>query len=234
MPPKVAWEAAVMVYNLGLWRLTAWLAAAGVFLSLSNALAAQPSAQAAAPASVMVTVGDPMTATRAMVGGALDVLRDPHLPLNEKRDRLRALAESHLDFDSMAHATLGHHWSELNPEQRARFTRELRSFIENAYLSKIQDYSGQKVIFIREKLDGGTDGVVYSQWVGGGDEPVKLQFMLHRNNGEWQIYDLVADGVGVISNYRAQFSRVLDNHSFDTLINLLKLKDQQLAARLGK
>lgn len=221
-----------MLYSFASFRLSTRVAATSIFAFLAAILVMQPvnAAAAAQPAAM----ADPMLATKAMVGGALNILRDSQLPLTDKRERLRALADSNLDFDSMARATLGHHWSELTPEQRTRFTSEFKSFIENAYLSKIQDYSGQNVVFTREKLDGAGDGEVFSQWVGNGQEPVQLQFMLHRDNGEWKIYDLVADGVAITSNYRNQFNHVLDNQSFDSLISLLRLKDRQLAASLGK
>ncbi len=191
-------------------------------------------AQSATATQLAVASGDPMVATKALVDGALGVLRDPHLSLTEKREKLRALADAHLDFESMAHSTLDYHWSQLTPEQRNDFTRLFKDFIENAYLGKIQDYSGQKVIFVREKLDGPGKSEVWSKWVGNADEPDRLIFMLHRDNGQWKIYDLSVDGVGITSNYRTQFDHVLDNHSFDSLMTDLRMKNQQLAARLGK
>jgi phospholipid transport system substrate-binding protein len=221
-----------------MWSSVASGRLAGCIAALAVVLLAGFTAQtlpaAAGGQIAAATAQDPMKATQAMVEGALEILRDSHLNLNQKRDQLRTLAEAHLDFDSMARSTLGHHWSELTPEQRAQFTREFRSFIENAYLGKIQDYSGQKVVFTREKVDGAGQGEVFSQWVGGEDNPVQLNFMLHRESGQWKIYDLVIDGVGFTSNYRNQFSRVLDRQSFDSLIGLLRLKDRQLAAHLAQ
>lgn len=213
-----------------------WLSLGSARLSIAVVLIAGLTALPAAAGEHVVAAAaqDPMRATQGMVDGALSILRDSHLNLNDKREQLRALAEAHLDFDSMARSTLGYHWGELTPEQRAQFTREFKSFIENAYLGKIQDYSGQKVVFTHEQEDGAGRGEVFSKWVGGQDNPVQLNFMVHREAGEWKIYDLVIDGVGFTSNYRNQFSRVLDRQSFDSLISLLRLKDRQLAAHLAQ
>jgi phospholipid transport system substrate-binding protein len=230
-------EGTPMLYWVALSRFGACRAATVALLFLVAGFLAGPPAAFAAPQPSMAS-GDPMIATKALVDGALGILRDPHLSLHDRRERLRALADAHLDFDAMAHSTLGHHWSELTPEQRTRFTGLFRTFMENAYLGKIQDYSGQKVVFVREKLDGAGDSKVLSKWVANGasdgDEPDRLIFMLHRDNGEWKIYDLTVDGVGITSNYRNQFDRVLDNQSFDTLMSRLKMKNEALAARLGK
>jgi phospholipid transport system substrate-binding protein len=177
---------------------------------------------------------DPMMATKAMVNGALAVLRDPHVTLSDERDRLRAIAEAHLDFESMARSTLGYHWRDLTLDQRTRFTALFKSFIEDAYLSRIQDYSGQDVAFTRETMDGADYGEVYSQVVGNGDEPVELNFMLHRENGEWRIYDVAVDDISITANYRSQFNRVINDQGFDALMGVLTTKEQQLAAYLGK
>jgi phospholipid transport system substrate-binding protein len=223
-----------MRYRFGLIQLRVCLATAACLLLAGAFVAQAQSAAAATPPSI--NSGDPMVATKALVDGALGVLRDPHLSLTDKREQLRTLADTHLDFETMAHSTLGHHWSELTPEQRTQFTSLFRTFMENAYLGKIQDYSGQKVVFVEEKLEGPGEGKVLSKWVGNGngDAPERLIFMLHRDNGRWKIYDLSVDGVGITSNYRTQFNHVLDNHSFDALMTDLKMKNEQLAARLGK
>jgi phospholipid transport system substrate-binding protein len=220
-----------MRYRFGLIRSRGCLATAACLLAVAFVAQVQ---SAAAATQLSMASSDPMVATKALVQGALGVLSDPHLSLTDKREQLRTLADNHLDFETMAHSTLGHHWSELTPEQRTEFTGVFRSFMENAYLSKIQDYSGQKVIFVREKLEGPGEGEVLSKWVGNGDQPDRLVFMLHRDDGRWKIYDLSVDGVGITSNYRTQFDHVLDNHSFDSLMSLLRMKNQQLAARLGK
>jgi phospholipid transport system substrate-binding protein len=214
-------------------RCSACLIALGAGLLIAASIAASPIEAATSPGPAAAG-RDPMLATKSMVNGALQILRDPRVTLNDERDRLRSLAEAHLDFDSMARSTLGYHWRDLNDEQRASFTRLFRSFIEDAYLSRIQDYSGQDVLFTREQVDGTDYGEVYSQVVGNGDEPVQLNFMLHRENGEWRIYDVAVDGISITANYRTQFNRVLNNQGFDALMGDLTAKEQNLAAYLGK
>jgi phospholipid transport system substrate-binding protein len=201
---------------------------------IAVAAARVDAAQALTSQVVAASASDPMVATKSMVNGALQVLRDPRVSLSDERRRLRTIAEAHLDFESMARSALGYHWRDLTPDQRARFTQLFKSFIEDAYLSRIQDYSGQEVIFTREKVDGADYGEVYSQVVGNGDEPIQLNFMLHRENGEWKIYDVAVDGISITGNYRTQFNRVLNNQGFDALMGDLAGKQQRLAEYLGK
>ncbi len=214
-------------------RRSSWLVLLMASVLLAAGVTARP-LQAAMSQVLASPVSDPMAATKSMVNGALQILRDPHVTLNDERQRLRTIAEAHLDFESMARSTLGYHWRDLAPDQRDRFTQLFKAFIEDAYLSRIQDYSGQDVVFTREQVDGAEYGEVYSQVVGNGDEPIELNFMLHRESGEWKIYDVAVDGISITGNYRTQFNRVLNNQGFDALMGDLTTKEQRLAAYLGK
>ena len=45
---------------------------------------------------------------------------------------------------------------------------------------------------------------------------------LHRVDGKWRIYDVVAENISVVNNYRAQFNRVIAKSSFEELLKMMK------------
>ncbi len=186
------------------------------------------------PATSAAQLTDPMAETKMMVDRVTAILRDPRVNLADERQELRKLAEAHLDFESMARSTLGYHWRDLSADQRARFATLFTSFIEDAYLSRIQDYSSQNVQFLREKLDTSDYAEVYSQVAGESEEPIQLNFMLHRMSSDWKIYDVAVDGISMTANYRTQFDRVINNRGFAALMAQLQVKQQGLANALGK
>jgi phospholipid transport system substrate-binding protein len=132
----------------------------------------------------------------------------------------------------MAHASLGDHWNDLNGEQRAAYTRLYTSFIEDAYLNQIQDYSGQRIDVVRQDLNDSVADV-YSTIVNPGDEPIDLDFRFELKNGTWKIYDVAIDDISMTSNYRTQFDRVIREQGFDSLMSSLHAKQMKLAASLG-
>src|SRR5580704_220558 len=122
--------------NRGASRRTVVLAIAGLLTSLLML----PGFFGTGPA--FADIGGPMATTKSFVDQALQILRDKNTPVIERRRQLKSVIEPRMDFTEMSRSALGYHWRSLTPDQRAQFSTLFTSFIEDAYLSKIQDYSG--------------------------------------------------------------------------------------------
>src|SRR5713101_3055375 len=174
----------------------------------------------------------PMPVVQNTVNQALAVLRDKSAPLQQRQEKLRQIVAQTFDFTEMAKSALGYHWKQLTPQQQQEFTTVFISFIEDSYLSKLNDYRGQQVQFIKATQDGDY-AQVNTNVVREGKEPIHLDFRLMKENGSLKIYDVTVDAISIIANYRNQFNRVMNNQGYDTLIKDLKEKQVALAARLG-
>src|SRR5271166_3705421 len=64
---------------------------------------------------------DPLTQVRQGVDDVIAVFHEQKMPLAERREKLRLLAARYFDFADMARSTLGYHWRDLSPAQRAQF-----------------------------------------------------------------------------------------------------------------
>ena len=49
-----------------------------------------------------------------------------------------------------------------------------------------------------------------------------VDFRLLRMRGDWWVYDVVVDGISVVSNYRSQFARILHSSSYADLVEQLR------------
>jgi phospholipid transport system substrate-binding protein len=179
--------------------------------------------------------GDALVQTKGMVDQALQVLRSKQLSLTDKRRQLRDMMEANFDFTDMSRSALGYHWRELLPDQRQEFSKLFSVFIEDAFLDRIQEYSGEDVEFFDQKSDG-LDRVSVESEVKGenSDHPIWLTFRLEREGNGWKIYDLTIASVSIAANYRNQFNRVINDQGFDKLMSDLSLKQDELASLLGK
>lgn len=195
-------------------------------------LAALMLADAARPAPVWASM-TPLAAVNQVIGHALPVLRDTKTPLPKRRQQLRSLLEGHFDFRDMARTALGYHWRQLKPAQRAEFAKLFTAFIENAYLSKIQNYSGQEVNLTGQKSEGPGFAKVNSQIVQPGKQPISVDYLLRQTGAGWKIYDVTVDNISIVANYRNQFNRVINDQGFDKLMAHMRAKQQQLQASLG-
>lgn len=185
------------------------------------------------PALATEASPEALAQTRTVVDHAIGILRDSHLSLAEERRRLRELAETHFDFADMSRSSLGYHWRELSEEQRREFVPVFSAFVEDAYLSRIQRYSGQEIEFVDQKSDEPDYASVDTRIVGKSDSATEMTFRLKHEGREWKIYDVVVASISITANYRNQFSRVINNQGFDKLMSDLRAKQSQLAA-LGR
>jgi phospholipid transport system substrate-binding protein len=186
-----------------------------------------------ATASFARAANDPMTVVKTVVNQALTVLKDQQTPLAQRQEKLRDLVDDNFDFTAMSRSALGYHWRKISPEQRKEFTNAFTAFVQDSYLSRMQDYSGQRVEVLRSRSQGDGYAEVMSRIVQNGKQPVPVDYMLHRMNDNWRIYDVTVDNISIIANYRNQFNRVVNNQGFDKLLQDLKNKQAELAARLG-
>jgi phospholipid transport system substrate-binding protein len=176
---------------------------------------------------------DPMSVVKTTVNQALEVLRDKSTPLAQRQDKLRQIVAATFDFTEMAKSALGYHWKQITTAQQQEFTTAFVAFIEDSYLSKINDYSGQQVNFLRASNEGAQYAQVNTDIVQPKGEAIHVNYRLLQEDSTWKIYDVTVDAISIIANYRNQFNRVMNNKGYDTLISDLKSKQAALAASLA-
>ena len=81
-----------------------------------------------------------MTNVKTELSEALAILHNRQMPEAQRCRALQQLAERNLDLQRMARASLGDHWNEITPPERDQFVALFTAFIEEAYLTRIQDY----------------------------------------------------------------------------------------------
>jgi phospholipid transport system substrate-binding protein len=185
---------------------------------------------------------DPMSQVKNGVSDVIDVFKAPNTPIQVRREKLRQLGAKYFDFESMTRSVMGYHWRELSPAQRVEVVSLFTNFINDAYLSKLQDYSVKKVAeelptvniqFLRETFDGPEYAQVYSTvTLKEQKDPIDLNYLMHRANGQWKVYDVTVDAISVIGNYRNQFNRVINDGGYDKLVNELRSKTLALQQQL--
>jgi phospholipid transport system substrate-binding protein len=205
-------------------------------LGIATAILIATIALSLAPSRLIVSAwaDDPMGVVKTTVNEALGVLRDTQTPLAQRQDKLRQIVAQTFDFTEMSKSALGYHWKQITPDQQKEFTDAFVAFIEDSYLSKINDYRGQQVAFLSARNDGPQYAQVNTNIIEpDGKDPIHVNYLLLSEGGTWKIYDVTVDAISIIANYRNQFNRVMNNKGYDVLIKDLKSKQAALAASLA-
>ena len=171
--------------------------------------------------------GPPLDLVREKVNQVLDVLRDPALKGDAgekiKKEKISSISQEMFDFTELSKRSLGQNWSKLTPEQQKQFTSLYRSLLEDTYADKITSYTNEKLIFGKEiPLSGKTVEVQTTVVTKTSTTPIN--YRLIEENGRWKVYDVVIEGVSLISNYRSQFRDILATKTPETLLETLRQK----------
>ena len=173
--------------------------------------------------------GMPTDQIKATVDKAVAVLKDPRLKsavkVKERRDQIKQVLFARFDFTEMAKRALGSNWRRRTSQEQDEFVRLFTDILEAAYADIIESYSDEKIVFVNERIDGGFADVG-SKIVTQKGEERSIQYKAHLVSNEWKVYDVVAENISLVNNYRSQFNRVIANSSYEELLNRLKDKAQ--------
>jgi phospholipid transport system substrate-binding protein len=169
--------------------------------------------------------GEPTEAIRNAVNEGVEILKNAKLDNQKQRaeviDRLRQIVYPLFDFQEMAMRSLGANWRRLNPQQRKEFVTTFTALLEKTYADQIDLYNGQKVVYTGESIDGNY-AQVESRIIDKNNQNYSVVYRLHQVDGKWRIYDVIAENISLVNNYRAQFNRVIAKSSFEELLKVMK------------
>ncbi len=175
----------------------------------------------------LALAGDPTDQIRQTTEKILAIVQDPALKGTdreaERQKQMRKMIDERFDWAAMSRSAIGKNWRDLSEAQRTEFTGLFSELIEKNYMSKIESYSGEKILYKGDKVDGayGVADVVIST-LKGADIPVSYRVL--KKDAGWLVYDVNIEGVSLVNNYRSQIGAILNSSSYDTLIVKIKAK----------
>jgi phospholipid transport system substrate-binding protein len=180
---------------------------------------------------------DDLSATQAIkvkIDAILEVLNTPEFKGDEKkevrRQKIRDIVLSGFDFGRMAQSSLGKHWRGRTPEEKQAFTVRFQSLIENTYITKLETYTNEKVVYLNEQRKTKRDreyAKVQTQVITSDGTEIPIAYMMYRQGKDpWLVFDINIEGVSMVNNYRAQFGEFLDQKSFSELLKDIEAKNR--------
>src|SRR5262245_15924638 len=141
-------------------------------------------AAAAAPASA----GPVSDQLKDAVDRVIKLLEDPALKGPDKTGERRAgvtkIAQEIFDFPEVARRSLARHWQPLTDKQREEFTTLFADLLERSYVSKIELYSGEKITYGNERLDGET-AVVPTRIASKSGAEIPIDYRMQKKGVRW-------------------------------------------------
>jgi phospholipid transport system substrate-binding protein len=178
-----------------------------------------------------VEAGVPTDQLRGATDRVLKVLQDPELKQPAKgaarRQQIRAIADEIFDWQETGKRALARHWQGRSPSERQEFSALFADLVERSYVSKIEKYSGERIVYADETVEGDT-ATVRTKLITKSNTEIPIDYRMQKEGNRWRAYDVLIEGVSLVSNYRTQFNRIIQQSGYGELVNKLKAKQEEL------
>ncbi len=147
--------------------------------------------------------------------------------LNKDQSGIYALVSVHVlphfDFTRMTQSAMGKYWRRATEEQKSRLITQFRELLIRTYGVALLNYSGQEIVYLPVRTTDDKDRVTVQTRVkeGAGGPEIPVDYRLIFNKDVWMVYDVVIDGISLVSNYRTSFSGQIRRQGIDGLIQQL-------------
>jgi phospholipid transport system substrate-binding protein len=175
--------------------------------------------------------GAPTDQLRTNVDRVIKLVSDPSLKgpdkAKDRRTSVRRVADDFFAFDETAKRSLGRHWQARTSSEQKEFVQVFSDLLERSYFTKIELYGGEKIQYVGEAIDA-DQATVKTKILTKQESEIPIDYRMMKRGDKWLVYDVVIEGVSLISNYRTQFNKIIQTSSYQELVKKIRAKDAEL------
>jgi phospholipid transport system substrate-binding protein len=129
----------------------------------------------------------------------------------------------HFDFERMTRLAVGKNWAQASDAQKQALVKEFRTMLVRTYSSSLSAYRNQTIEVKPTKMAAGDkDTTVRTAVIQPGGPPIPIDYAMEKaEKGNWMVYDVVIDGVSLVTTYRGSFNDQIQKGGIDGLIKTL-------------
>lgn len=188
--------------------------------------------------SLLAADADPAIKLQQTIESALDVFYEPGAASKsgkEKRMRIASLLSENYDLSVIMRRAMGRNWKKLSPTEQEEIMVLFEQLVVKVTYNRLSSgiempeieygktvFESDKRVRIPSKIK--VEGSTYN-----------VAYRLGKLASGWQIYDIVAEDISFVSNYRQQFDDHFRRSDGVTLIQKLKekLTNEDITAQLA-
>lgn len=150
--------------------------------------------------------------------------------------KIEKLAEDkilpHFNFPHMTQLAVGRNWKDASDAQKTSLTDQFRTLLLRTYSSTLSQYRNQ-TIDVKPLKAAAADAevVVKTAVIQSGGQPIPIDYSMEKTPSGWKVYDVLIDGVSLVTNYRSSFNTEIKANGVDGLIKSLTDRNAKNASK---
>ena len=155
----------------------------------------------------------------------ISVLANKGMPDAQKKQVFHQAVDELADVPRITNFVLGKYARTITPDQRARFAPVFRTYAENVYQNRIDDYRGEQLKVTGSVVRKPGD-VIVNTTISGGQitTPLPVAWRVLGGGQNWKVVDVQFKGIWLAITQQQDFVSTIDNAggNIDVLINQLQ------------
>lgn len=165
-----------------------------------------------------------------------DTIKTNQAQIKEDPNYLKSIVEKELlpyvDYRFAGAKVLGKHFKSIakDKEKMATFFEVFRKYLIATYAVALSQYDDQQVFFEPAKDFAKKKSVTVRAIIKDESRPdIKIAFQVRKSSKtkEWKAYDMVAEGISMVSSKRSEFESILRQEGVDKVIAIMQEKNNQ-------
>lgn len=139
------------------------------------------------------------------------------------------VVEPRVDLNKISKLILGKHWRKATDAQKVQFQKEFKNLLVNTYATAFTEFDDWTVNFLPMSLDPADKRVVVKSEIITASRPaIAVNYRMAKNKaGEWKAYDVIIEGISMVTNYKGSFSSSIKRSGgIDNVIKDLAAKNK--------
>ncbi|MDD4946186.1 MAG: ABC transporter substrate-binding protein [Gallionella sp.] len=143
------------------------------------------------------------------------------------QQKLLALVDAKIlpnfDFVRMTQLAVGMYWKQASDAQKQALVTEFRNLLVRTYTKAFMAYRDQKIDVAPIKLAPEDDEVTVKMRIikSGAPQATSVDYQLKKRQSGWKVFDVVIEGVSMVTSYRGTFASEINKSGIDGLIKTL-------------
>ena len=138
----------------------------------------------------------------------------------------------YFNFARMTQLAVGRNWRDASDAQKKSLTDEFRTLLVRTYSTSLTQFRNQTIDVKPTKIAAGdTEVVVKTQINQPGGQPIPIDYSMEKSADTWKVYDVLIDGVSLVTNYRSSFNTEIQKSGIEGLIKSLSVRNTKNAVQ---
>jgi phospholipid transport system substrate-binding protein len=200
-----------------------------VFANTSLANPLDPSAQLVSVENIMVAQDDPYLMIKYAGSNTFARIKREQEQIKQDPENLRTIMEEELmpyiDYRFSAFKVLGKYARQVEKKELFEFVSVFREYLITTYAVAMGYYDDQVVEFDPPRdFDDRGDVTVRAVIKDDNRPDIKVAFKVRKDprSGNWQAYDMIAEGISLLSSKQSEFESILRKEGITKVIELMR------------